>query len=106
MVQSGPVTSHVVVASAARYREPVRRVIVVERIRLPRGHAYGWRRKHGYRAVTVYHDGRRYYTRRIVSPGMHEVIVYERGGRYFIADEDRKSDRPRHHEYENDRDDD
>jgi hypothetical protein len=43
VVRSGPVTGHVEVASPApaRYREPVRRVIVVERVRMPRGHAYG-----------------------------------------------------------------
>jgi hypothetical protein len=98
VVQSGPVTGHVVVASRApaRYREPVRRVIVVERVRLPRGHAYGWRRQHGYRAVTVYYDGRRYYTRRIVRPGIGAVIVYERSGRYYVVDDDDKGERHRY----------
>jgi hypothetical protein len=97
VVRSGPVTGHVEVASPppARYREPVRRVIVVERVRIPRGHAYGWRKKHGYRAVTVYYDGRRYYSRRIVRPGIRTVVVYERGGRYYVADDDNR--RERHH---------
>jgi hypothetical protein len=97
VVRSGPVTGHVEVASPppARYREPVRRVIVVERVRIPRGHAYGWRKKHGYRAVTVYYDGRRYYSRRIVRLGIRTVVVYERGGRYYVADDDNR--RERHH---------
>jgi hypothetical protein len=107
VVQSGPVTGHVEVASPApaRYREPVRRVIVVERVRTPRGHAHGWRRKHGYRAVTVYYDGRRYYTRRIVRPGIRTVIVYERLGRYYVADDDDRGQRhyrDGHHENHDD----
>jgi len=108
VVQSGPVTGHVVVASpaAARYREPVRRVIVVERVRMPRGHAYGWRRQHGYRAVTVYYDGRRYYTRRIVRPGIRPVIVYERSGRYYLIDDDDRGERRRYDGRHEDRDDD
>ena len=95
VVRSGPVTGHVEVASPPRalYREQVDRVIVVERVRMPRGHAYGWRKKHGYRAVTMYYDGRRYYTRRIVRPGIRAVIVYERRGRYFVTDDDDRGER-------------
>lgn len=108
VVQSGPVTGHVVVGSPppARYREPVRRVIVVERVRMPRGHAHGWRKKHGYRAVTVYYDGRRYYTRRIVRPGIRAVIVYERGGRYYIANDDDRGERYHRDGHYRDHDDD
>jgi hypothetical protein len=107
VLQSGPVTGHVVVASApARYREPVRRVIVVERVRMPRGHAYGWRRQHGYRAVTVYYDGRRYYTRRIVRSGIRAVIVYERNSRYYLIDHDDRDERRRYEGRHEDRDDD
>ncbi|HEX5575889.1 MAG TPA: hypothetical protein VFX42_08460 [Gemmatimonadales bacterium] len=107
VVQSGPVAGHVVVASLppARYREPVRRVIVVERVRMPRGHAHGWRRQHGYRAVTVYYDGRRYYTRRIVRPGIRAVIVYERSGRYYFIDDDDRGERHRYDRRHEDRDD-
>jgi hypothetical protein len=108
VVQSGPVAGHVEVNSPprARYREPVRRVIVVERVRMSRGHAYGWRKKHGYRPVTVYYDGHRYYNRRIVRAGIRAVIVYERGGRYYIADEDRDSDRYERRNHDRDHDDD
>jgi hypothetical protein len=108
VVQSGPVTGHVVVASPAPagYREPVRRVIMVERVRMPRGHAYGWRRQHGYRAVTVYYDGRRYYTRRIVRPGIRAVIVYERSGRYYVVDDDDRGERHRYDARHEHRDDD
>ncbi len=108
VVRSGPVTGHVEVASPApaRYREPVRRVIVVERVRMPRGHAYGWRRKHGYRAVTVYYDGRRYYTRRIVRPGIRTVIVYERLGRYYVADDEDQGQRHYRDGHHEDHDDD
>src|SRR5437773_1239339 len=66
VVQSGPVAGHVEVNSPPPVvvrREPVREVIVVERTHVPRGNAHGWWKKHGYREVTVYYDGTRYYGR-------------------------------------------
>ncbi len=62
------------------------RVIVVKTFR--RGH--GWYRHHGYRRVTVWYDrdGDRWYDRpdRRV-PGLREVAVYERDGRYYWPDD-------------------
>jgi hypothetical protein len=98
VVQSGPVTGRVEVNSpppVVVHREPVREVIVVERTHVPRGKAHGWWKKHGYRAVTVYYDGARYYGRRVERTGLYAVIVYERKGRYYISEED--SERHRHH---------
>jgi hypothetical protein len=79
---------------AAR-REPVREVIVVERTRVPRGHAYGWWKQHGYREVTVYYDGSRYYGRRHDS-GLRTVIVYQREGKYYLPDADEERGRSGH----------
>ena len=75
--------------------EPGRDVIVVERTHVPRGRAYGWLKKHGYREVTVYYDGARYYSRRLEAPGFRTVVVYQRDGKYYMPDAD-GDDRDRH----------
>ena len=105
VVQSGPVTGHVEVGSPAPvvvYREPAREVVVVERIHAPRRHAYRWWKRHGYREVTVYSDGSRYYGRRVRHPGLRALVVYELGGRYYLGDED--GDRYEHRRHEDDED--
>jgi hypothetical protein len=79
---------------AARH-EGGRDVIVVEQTHVPKGNAYGWWKKHGYREVTVYYDGARYYGRRLASPGVRAVVVYQRDGRYYMPDAD-GDDRDRH----------
>ena len=58
-----------------------RNVIVVNRVAPRRA---GWWKKHGYRVVTVYSDGHRFYLRRFAWPNLRPVIVYVRGGRYYI----------------------
>jgi hypothetical protein len=75
--------------------EAGRDVIVVERTHVPRGHAYGWWKKHGYHEVTVYYDGARYYSRRRESAGFRAIVVYQRDGKYYMADGD-GDDRDRH----------
>jgi hypothetical protein len=65
-----------------------RDVIVVERTHVPKGNAYGWWKKHGYREVTVYYDGSRYYGRRLELAGIRAVVVYQREGKYYMADGD------------------
>jgi hypothetical protein len=91
VVHSGPVTAHVEVGSpppAVVYAEPAREVVVVERMDVPRGRAHGWWRKHGYRQVTMYYDGNRYYRRRYDDrPGLREIVIYQRYGRYYQWDE-------------------
>jgi hypothetical protein len=67
--------------------EPVREVIVVQRVHAPHRHGHRWWKKHGYRTVTVYYDGNRYYMRRVARPGIRAVIVYEMKGRYYVGDE-------------------
>lgn len=102
VIHSGPVTGHVEVGSPPPvvYREPVREVIVVEQVHVPRGHAYGWWKNHGYRTITVYYDGNRYYGRRLERPGLRAVVVYERRGRYYLGDE--PGERYRHHHHHDD----
>jgi len=102
VVRSGPVYGHVVVGEpAVVYRRPVRRVVVVERYRprvivvervhVPRGHAHGWWAQRGYRAATLYYDAREdcYYDRPVAGRAVREVTVYLRDGRYYAWDRDR-----------------
>jgi len=80
-------------------RGPAREVIVVERTHVPRGHAYGWWKQHGYREVTLYYDGTSYYSERLEATGFRVVIVYQRDGRYYLPDEDtEKGGHGRHHD--------
>jgi hypothetical protein len=95
VVHSGGTTvgGHVTTGSpppAVVVREPVREVIVVEPMHVPRGRAHGWWKKQGYREVRVYSDGRSYYAHPVERrPGISEVVVYEREGRYYRwADDD------------------
>jgi len=87
VVQSGPVTGHVLIGEpppVVVYEAPVREIIVVEHIHVPRGNAHGWWKKHGYRPVTRYYDGDSYYARRYKGGAqLREVVVYEREGRYY-----------------------
>ena len=63
-----------------------REVIVVERTHVPKGQAHGWWKKHGYREVTVYYDGTRYYSRRLDDKRIRAVVVYQREGKYYLGD--------------------
>ena len=80
----------------AERREHARQVIMVERTHVPKGHAYGWWKQHGYREVTVYHDGTRYYSREVATTGLRAVIVYQREGKYFMPDEDGERSHSQH----------
>jgi len=79
-------------------RGPVREVIVVERTHVPKGHAYGWWKQHGYREVTVYYDGTRYYSSRHDPAGLRAVVVYQRDGKYYQPDTDGERGRSGHGE--------
>jgi len=68
-------------------RGPPRDVIVVERTHVPKGKAHGWWKKNGYREVTVYYDGTRYYSRRIDGTSIRAVVVFQREGRYYLGDD-------------------
>lgn len=70
------------------HREKAREVIVVERVHVPKGQAHGWWKKHGYREVTVYYDGTRYYSRRPDTTGFRAAVVYQRDGKYYLGDVD------------------
>src|SRR6478735_6731052 len=112
LVHSGPVVGQVTVGDAyARYRRrPVvivhrrpaaRPVVVVERLHGHRS-SRSWARQ-GYRPVTLYYrDGRYYDYWSERWPTAAEVVVYERGGRYYTADCEHRG---RHHENERDWDD-
>ena len=56
---------------------------VVERIK----GRHRWWRKSGYRVITVYSDGTRFYRRPFGRTVLHRVDVYERGGHYYINDD-------------------
>ncbi len=80
--RGGPVHGPAVIRQRARIITPERHVIVVNRVRVPRG----WWKKHNYQRVTVYYDGHRYYLRRVDRANLRPVIVYERAGRYFVGE--------------------
>ena len=44
----------------------------------------GWWKRNGYRPAIVYTDGRYYYNGWIQRPGVTQVTVYERDGRYLM----------------------
>jgi hypothetical protein len=67
-------------------------VIVVARVQ----GRYGWWRRSGYRVITVYSDGARFYRRPFGRTILRKVVVYERGGRYYINDEQWKRHRYGH----------
>jgi hypothetical protein len=92
---SGRTQDRVVVTPRVVRHDAGRDVIVVERTHVPRGQAHGWWKKHGYREITVYYDGARYYSRRLESAGFRAVVVYQREGKYYMADAD-GDDRERH----------
>jgi hypothetical protein len=83
---------------------PRREVIVVEKIR-GRG---GWWRQQGYRVITVYYDGARFYRRPLGRAALRKVVVYEWGGRYFVDEREWKrnhyDDFDRDHDRDHDRD--
>jgi hypothetical protein len=101
IVRGGPIAGHVVIEngystyrrpSVVAYRHPeARRVVVVERyaprvIVVERARAYrhgNYWVHHGYRPVTLFYLDGRYYDRRINGRGVREIVVYERGGRYY-----------------------
>jgi hypothetical protein len=115
VIRSGPVRGHVVVGEPVYYREPARRVVVVERYqprvivverRDVRRYPHGWWRRHGYAVTRVYYDDRDncYYDRWVSNRrGLREVTVYVRDGRYYRVDRD--DDRDSGY-YRRDRDDD
>ena len=94
VVRGGPVAGRVGVDDwYSSYRRPVRQV-VVERyaprlVRIERFSHRHWKhwKRHGYRAVIVYYIDGRYYDRAGWGHRYgHEVVVYERGGRFYHTD--------------------
>ena len=104
-IGSGPVDGRIVVGEPVwghsrriievdprDYGRPAYREMSVYRIH--RG--YGWWRNRGYRAVTVWYDADRdrYYEHRDrYRDGLREVVIYERDGRFYGDQYDRRSDR-------------
>ena len=78
----------------AMQREPA--PIVVERTHVPKGHAYGWWKQHGYSEVTLYSDGTRYYSREVALKGLRAVTVYQREGKYYLPDDEGERSHSRH----------
>ena len=96
-IQDGPVAGHIIVGhpgyARPRYdHSPRYRVVTVYRIH----RRHEWYRQHGFRKVSLWYDGDRdrYYDNAAGSRGLREVVVYERGGRYYREDwrnDDRRS---------------
>lgn len=94
-IQDGPLTGHVIIGQPPayhrevirdRYHRPEPRVIVIYR----RGYDDGWYHRRGYRVIRVWYDARydRYYDRYDGRyPGLREMTVYERDGRYYRTEE-------------------
>ena len=120
LVHTGPVVGQVTVADAyASYRRrpavivhrrPVTRPVVVVASYAPRvvaverwqGHrsSRAWARQ-GYRRVTLYYANGRYYDRWSERwPHADEVVVYERGGRYYRAACDHRGPHDGKHRHE------
>lgn len=103
VIQSGPVSGHVVVGEpppVVVYQAPVREVIIVEHVHVPRGNAHGWWKHHGYRPVTLYYNGDSYYRRRFEGDvQLREIVVYEREGHYYDAWEEHQHGDGHHHEH-------
>jgi hypothetical protein len=110
VIRSGPVTGHVVIADPGPvYHRTVvveryaPRVIVVKHVH-PHGRGHGWWKRQGYRPVVLYYDARRdrFYDRwHQDRRGIREIVVYERGGRYYSDYEWR---RDRRDDWRDDRD--
>lgn len=124
-VGSGPVEGRVIVGDPV-YRTPRTRVVIEARghgrplcreVAVVRFHGRrGWFHQRDYRAVTVWYDSDRdrYYDRNSGDrDGLREVIIYERGGRFY-DDDRRHEDRYRNdyrgrvydrdHDHDDDRD--
>jgi hypothetical protein len=103
VLQTGPVAGHVVIGNGySTYgrqrviyrRTPIRRVVVVERTRY---HGRAEWTRFGYRPVFLYYVDGRYFDRSFNREGVRQVVVYERGGRYYReCDDDERYDRDRH----------
>jgi len=67
-----------------RRRAPVivhrREILVIEGVRA----RHGWWNRPGYRVITVYYDGGRFYRHPFDRRPFRKVAVYERGGRYYV----------------------
>ena len=72
---------------------PRREIIVIEGVR----GRHGWWRHPGYRVITVYYDGGRFYRHPFDRRPLRKVVVYERGGRYYIDEAGWRRDHRRHY---------
>ena len=72
---------------------PQREILVIERVQRP----HGWWRHPGYRMVTVYYDGGRFYRRPFDRRPLRKVFVYVRAGRYYVDEVQWRRDHRRHY---------
>jgi hypothetical protein len=72
---------------------PQRQILVIERVQARRG----WWNHPRYRVITVYYDGRRFYRHPFDRRPLRKVVVYERGGRYYIDEVQWRRDHRRHY---------
>lgn len=63
---------------------PGNRVILLERAVW---HEAAWWKRHGYRPVRFWFDGHRFFERPVRAHGLREVILFERGGRFYLVDD-------------------
>ena len=90
-IGGGPVSGRVLIDSRERYRP---RRVSVERIRFgDRDRDYGWFDdfRRDARVIVLYYDDRDdYYYDRSYYPGLAEIRIFERGGRYYRIDDERR----------------
>jgi hypothetical protein len=72
---------------------PQRQILVIERVKA----RHGWWKHPRYRVITVYYDGQRFYRRPFDRRALRKVVVYERGGRYYIDEVQWRRDHRRHY---------
>jgi hypothetical protein len=72
---------------------PQREILVIERVQA----RHGWWWHPRYRVITVYYDGARFYRRPFDRRPLRKVVVYERGGRYYIDEGQWRRDHRRHY---------
>jgi hypothetical protein len=84
VLMAAPVSAQTNTPLADRARRTMgAEVVVVQRVQ----GRFGWWRRTGYRQITLYSDGVRFYRRPFGQTVLRKVVVYQRGNTFYINDE-------------------